>query len=903
MIVVLLIALLLPSWAQATNYYISPSGNNSNDGLSTGAPFLTFAHAINASRAWCGDTLILINGTYGDGTSTGRLNINGVVCPAGDELIVQAQNQRKAKIEGTTGSGKTVWVQSSAYIILDGLYARGADNAAVTASENGLPIQVRSSSHITVKNGVWANVNRYGNNAATGTYFSTDVLWEDNEVYIFNRHCHTAWHSERVVVRRMYCNPRDGMLSGGVGPEVGAADAVMSMYPCKDCILENSIADGVTAQMYLAELNPTFGSSVLLENSKILGSLCIRCRSNGVFLDARGTGTNFVTYNAVVRDVAFINYTSASSAIRASDAANALIEHVTIDGVDGPEDAMTADDQDDGTTGAQQSIIIRNVSVKDVDRAFYRESGSYDGSWLGTNVNAFSSATNFSGSPWTNTTTLDPGYGTCAGLWAPDASPLKGAGSGGSDIGATILYRYVDGVLTTAPLWDPTTGEFPHGDADSDGVNRVAGNSLFDIHTRLNVGTGGCAFPAGYGMSGGGDPSTVVRGTVASSGTSATASPLTWNHTVASGQNLLLVCVGMYHSGASVGSVSGIDVSGQAMTLVRRQVTSPDAYRAVEMWKLASPTSGSRTITATLTGSISGALGRSIEFDDTDGTNTATGGSTAGPSTSLSVTAATNANERVEDCTASSKSVTYTHGEDQTGDTDLDHATQSLRLATSTQHGSDGGVMSNSTGGTVYQAKVAVSLMASPEDPPTGSTFTISNYRIDTLHGTAGTPEVTLGPLAAQNTPGQIGATGEFRLRAEILVGVATSAATGVALYCKKVGGSFLRVANSFGSGFVRFYGPGAEPTIPSTLTPTTQRFTGTFAAGRTQRDETLALVIPVMPSGTRTEVDYQLAAGNGLAAGDVLECEIRRDDGTTLGTHTQPMQVNVVGPRASFGF
>ena len=67
----------------------------------------------------------------------------------------------------------------------------------------------------------------------------------------------------------------------------------------------------------------------------------------------------------------------------------------------------------------------------------------------------------------------NPALGTCY-LWLPDASPLKRAGLGGEDIGATILYRYKNGVLTNVPLWNPTTGEFPHG-ALVAGVNDVAG--------------------------------------------------------------------------------------------------------------------------------------------------------------------------------------------------------------------------------------------------------------------------------------------------------------------------------------------------------------------------------------------------------------------------------------------
>ncbi len=71
---------------------------------------------------------------------------------------------------------------------------------------------------------------------------------------------------------------------------------------------------------------------------------------------------------------------------------------------------------------------------------------------------------------------------------------MKGAGVGGADIGANVLYRYGNGVLTTQPLWDLITGAFPRG-AIVRGVNDIPGSSLFDVHKRLNVNTNGCFLP------------------------------------------------------------------------------------------------------------------------------------------------------------------------------------------------------------------------------------------------------------------------------------------------------------------------------------------------------------------------------------------------------------------------
>ena len=74
---------------------------------------------------------------------------------------------------------------------------------------------------------------------------------------------------------------------------------------------------------------------------------------------------------------------------------------------------------------------------------------------------------------------------------------MKGAGKNGADIGANVLYRYQDGVLTNLPLWDPTTGKFPCGSVVT-GMNDVPGSSCNDVHQRLNVNTNGCSFPSSF---------------------------------------------------------------------------------------------------------------------------------------------------------------------------------------------------------------------------------------------------------------------------------------------------------------------------------------------------------------------------------------------------------------------
>ncbi|MDH5739633.1 MAG: hypothetical protein OEY77_04845 [Nitrospira sp.] len=415
-------------------------------------------------------------------------------------MTLTAENQRKAKISDN-GNGYAIFIQKSAYIIADGLYARSTD---LSGASNGRPFTVKLSKHIAIINSVGLNPNRFVNAHVWDILNSEDILLEDNEAYVYHRHCITAWQSKRVVVRRQYCNPREGSIPGGVGSHqgLGKGDALLSMYPCQECILENSIAEATRNKTYLLEMNSTFGKSVLMSGSQVLGSICFKCGyGNGAYLNSRKVpDINHTPRNIVLKNIAFVDFNSPSSAIRASDGVNISIEHVTVIGAGGGT-GITADDGVNGATPVQQSIIIRDTTVQGLTGIGFNKSSSAYNTWSGDNVNSYNNRTNFIPSlpaHWGTATTTNPQLGTCK-VWIPASSPLKGAGTGGSDIGANILYRYVNGVLTTTPLWDPRTGEFPHGASDLDGINRVAGESLFDIHKRLNINTRDCPFPRDYG--------------------------------------------------------------------------------------------------------------------------------------------------------------------------------------------------------------------------------------------------------------------------------------------------------------------------------------------------------------------------------------------------------------------
>lgn len=902
-----------PAWT--ATYYLSPSGSDLSAGTSA-APWHSFAYAINAARAWCGDTLILKSGTYGDdGGTTGKLSINGVACTTGDELTIRAEEQRLAKILDN-GTGMGARIENSSYIVLDGLYIRSTNNSAFTS--NSYPLYVLGGNNITVRNSVLSNPNKYGNNTVAALYYTQAFTVEDTEFYDFHRHAITVKWTTGGVVRRVYCHERNGRISGGYNASagLGGADACVSLYPARDVVIENVIAEGA---MYLAEVNAEYTagsgtyklpSALPTINNKILGSICLGCSfGNGVYLSSRRAGVGGTVQDMTIRDVVFVDHASSANGIRISDCyGSCTFDHLAVYSTGTTASGIVTDNDPDGVDSASNSATLTNIVVTGVLR-----SGTPSGTGTGLLISGFGT---WSGdrirvngnevalnpaqpSNWTNVTTTAPDLGTCKGLWAPDGSNLKGAGTSGSDLGPTILYRYVDGVLTSTKLWDETTGAFPYGENDADNLNRTAGSSLYDVHERLNVNTGGCSFPSGY-VTGGGepeDPATYQSGT----GTTSAS----WSHTIDGGTQGLLVGVALYHAGGNVGSVSSVTgCSGEAISALASgsQVTSP-AYRRVSAFGKTSPTSGACTITVSTTGSVDYVVGISIEIPTMGSFGTPATATALSSTPSVTVSSVEDIIDFVAGKCAPASGVcgtTLTAGADQTLEKDTGHATGDVRLAASAQDGGVGGVMSHTMSGSNYWAQVAIPIVPSSPGSPSAAVLTQEEYQICDGYGSESGVVCT-----TKNTARSVGPEGLVRVRVEIADSVATSTEFGVALYCDRNGGGYAKAMNSFGSNVFRLYGPGPNSSlhpIPESLSALTQKLGGSnFVQGKFIRDINQPYVIPALTSGQRVEVEWQLQLN--ATAGDTISCRARKDDGTVLDAYTNTATITVRPNAGNAGF
>jgi len=90
------------------NYYISPSGSDSNSGTSAASPWLTPHHALN-----CGDVISAAPGTYNN-ANFGRGSWGTVSCPAGNNVAwLQCATFDSCKISVTTGNNQAILVDQS----------------------------------------------------------------------------------------------------------------------------------------------------------------------------------------------------------------------------------------------------------------------------------------------------------------------------------------------------------------------------------------------------------------------------------------------------------------------------------------------------------------------------------------------------------------------------------------------------------------------------------------------------------------------------------------------------------------------------------------------------------------------------------------------------------------------
>ena len=480
------------AWPAPTRF-IAPDGSDENAGISPDAPWGTFAHAI--AQLHPGDVLGVMDGVY-EPQTTGLIRVDGEGGAANGTaeapITVRAVNERRAVLR-SDGLVTAINAVNVRYWDFLGFVAIGDDKEAERGNYH--LIGVDYSQFISVKRSVVAYANRTGwnaNNQLHSIRYSSHVTVEECEYYGHHRHALSVWKSRNCTARRNYINPRFHRGPGERG------DEAIAFYQSSWCIAENNISEGFNLG-FQAHGGVTFDGLPGGSYNEFLGNISIDA-FNATRTDSRHRPHPEIkpAIGNVFRD--FLVVRPRRFGIWLSSTTETLVENATV--YAGESDGFVADERGDGPYDQVPggcSFILRNSVV--IANAGAGVRTTYP-QWLIEGVlvtgNAGGDFVTEGDGELRERLDLAPvgiglGEGECI-VHIPETSPLKGAGVDGNDVGANVIYRYIDGELTREPLWDPETGAFPHG-ALVEGISDIPGDSVYDVHARLNVNSNGCALP------------------------------------------------------------------------------------------------------------------------------------------------------------------------------------------------------------------------------------------------------------------------------------------------------------------------------------------------------------------------------------------------------------------------
>ena len=490
-------------------FYISPAGDDEASGTSRFTAFGSFSRAV--SRLQPGDVLVVLDGTYTrESTGLPRIDCanNAESGTAAQPITIRAENERRAFLS-SDGHQAGFEMSNCRWWRIEGLRAASRD-AGDAEILGGFPFRLSNVEDVTLRRLLGSHNNRAQNTHVYAIEESRNVLLEECEAYFFHRHAFSIWKSYGVVLRRCYANSmrygRKGCCSEIDNREFG--DSAFTIYGSSATIVENCVSENFANGFHVHAIsNPLDPSGSGGRHNRFLGSVSMDDEVGALVSSRYVDGAYRNALGNVFRD--FVTVDTGGTGLFLRGAADTVVENVTLYGSSGASglEADGGDPEFGGTCGETnpEGCGFSATNVLSVDHAGLGIGAGEQQDWSVDHSNASGSAADWvvgeavddGGGHVQQSLSTDPGpigrgTGQCI-AWVPAGSPMKGAGRDGSDIGANIVYRYENGVLTGTPLWDVHTGAFPCGAVVAE-INDGS-PSCRNLHERLNVNTNGCALP------------------------------------------------------------------------------------------------------------------------------------------------------------------------------------------------------------------------------------------------------------------------------------------------------------------------------------------------------------------------------------------------------------------------
>ena len=417
-----------------TTYYVDPNGDDLASGLSPSEAWATFDHAMSVLVA--GDELILADGIYYqtlDITILGT-SLNPILIKAMNDgqATVDGEGIRKPGIIGRSGSNFDSYIEIEGIIFKN---ARSGTNDAVFHVWNNYNTFRRCSFYFAE-----SGSNQHGLAFA----HSTHNLAEDCIAAYVKRHCFMSWDDNGLDTYNTFRR----CFATGYHPDRSDSMAIShyNIYGASFDVVENCIGWYGT-QNYGISIHSQTGANYKCNNNKVYGSIFLGAGkvSQSIWYEGVGVSVNHpggsAPKNIEIHDcISSENQMHGFNIGEQGRTENTIVNHCTM-----TKNESYAFRCKDPLTIIKNSIYYNNENG--FHDTYQEGSYSYMNNFGNVNNNGVPSGEN-----WPNSISIDPLIDS-SGLVIPSNSPCYGTGEFGSDIGANICKRYVQGVLTNDDLW------------------------------------------------------------------------------------------------------------------------------------------------------------------------------------------------------------------------------------------------------------------------------------------------------------------------------------------------------------------------------------------------------------------------------------------------------------------
>lgn len=416
--------MIAPTAAFGVTYFVNP-GDNISAKLGVLKP---------------GDTLIFNDGTYYQ-LYINAANGTALKGTATAPIALKAANDGKAVFD-SGGTAEPIFITGSSYLTLQGFVARNSSASVVHVYGGGRGGQ--NNDHITLRRITAYNAGADNNHVFNIEYPQTNILVEDCAAWGRGRYKFIAYHSSYVTFRRDWAF-WEGITTFGPAPR-----APFAVYGASNVSLENVIGtNAIPTQVddnYYTSLWHTTDDAINFpaNNMTILGSIFYNNCEGHWENESAGAGTYMKdNYFSIPVNPACPQFTTRPYGDGLTWNHNTNTGTIT-------NAVFVNNNVGLNQFGAVGSLLLSNSVMLSNTTAVVSSATHSNVDFLGNGDNGIALKS--------SDQTINPGYdsdtfGTGAYFFVPARSPLKGAGSGGSDIGANIIHQYVNGTLTQTPLW------------------------------------------------------------------------------------------------------------------------------------------------------------------------------------------------------------------------------------------------------------------------------------------------------------------------------------------------------------------------------------------------------------------------------------------------------------------